>query len=469
MIAAFQGEFMSRIIRVALLLCVIALAAGSACSRGSDPDEDEPFIDTPRRFAWNTFLGGDAEDDDTWSPIYENARGILAAGDGGAFVLMESPESWGSPRRPFAGGTGISVAKLDAEGNLLWNTFLGCDRGNRINDSVIDPEGNLYILGTSQASWGDPLRPFADIQEDAFILLLDPNGEIKWLRFLANDNIHGTRIALDASRNIYLSATLRGALPGHGQISFNGVLTKLDPACNRLWSVVFGGNDNDYPMDLCVDAAGNTYVVGNSESSWGAPVQPFKSSHLLEETFAAKFAPDGTMLWNTFLGNCNYDSEPRCSADKKGNLYVSADEGTSLASPPQYSHRWGFVAKLNDIGELSWRTFLAGESGTPLVKVKDLILFQDSVAYIVGMSSNAWGNPVDPYSGSNDAFVASVDAAGKVVWNTFLGGRYIDEGTHIAINAGGDIYVSGISHQAWGEPRDPFSGINDVFAAKLKK
>ena len=79
----------------------------------------------------------------------------------------------------------------------------------------------------------------------------------------------------------------------------------------------------------------------------------------------------------------------------------------------------------------------------------------------------------DPADDGFDAFVAKLDSSGNLLWNTFLGGSGADHGQAIALDGGGNIYVSGESNVTWGSPMRAYtSGTGeippyDAFAAKL--
>ena len=81
-------------------------------------------------------------------------------------------------------------------------------------------------------------------------------------------------------------------------------------------------------------------------------------------------------------------------------------------------------------------------------------------------SNATWGNPVRPYTGAYDAFAARLDNNGSLIWNTFLGGGN-DVGNGIAVDAGGNVYVTGTGFETWGNPVRPFSGSLNAFAARL--
>src|SRR5690348_11828474 len=46
-------------------------------------------------------------------------------------------------------------------------------------------------------------------------------------------------------------------------------------------------------------------------------------------------------------------------------------------------------------------------------------------------------------AGSSDAFVAKMDSGGDLIWSTFLGGTAADTAASIALDAAGNVFVTG--------------------------
>jgi hypothetical protein len=83
----------------------------------------------------------------------------------------------------FSGDDDAYVAKLDASGNLIWNTFLGGSRSDLATALAVDGAGNIYVVGYSSATWGAPVRAFSG-GYDAFAAKLDSSGHLIWNTFL---------------------------------------------------------------------------------------------------------------------------------------------------------------------------------------------------------------------------------------------------------------------------------------------
>jgi hypothetical protein len=210
---------------------------------GYDPAQPESVDAT---ITWNTFLGSNESD-----------FGLAVAVDasGNVYVAGQSAATWGSPIRPFSvngSNTDAFVAKLDSSGNLIWNTFLGGSGPDGASSLALDPNGNIYVAGTSRATWGSPVRPYiggGTLGDDAFVAKLDSNG-------------------------------------------------------NLVWNTFLGGSGDDEANALTVDSSANVFVVGTSFDAWGSPVRTYTSG---ADVFAAKLDSSGNLIWNTFLGGTGND------------------------------------------------------------------------------------------------------------------------------------------------------------------
>jgi hypothetical protein len=312
--------------------------------------------------------------------------------------------TWGTPINPHSGGDDLFVAKLDSNGNLLWNTFFGSSFNEENSDITVDGNGFVYVAGLTHGNWGNPIIPYSG-GADAFVAKLDNDG-------------------------------------------------------NLLWNSFLGSADYDEGSSITVDANGNIYAAGLSHSPWGIPVYPSWTG----DAFIAKLDSNGDLLWSTFLGTDNAESED-IEVDDSGGVYVTGgDNGTWGTAVNPYSGGWdAFASKLDSDGNLLWHTLLGSEQDDWANTVVNIA----GNVYVGGGSSATWGTPANPYSDGEDAFLAQLDNSGNLIWNTFLGSTDSDFVGSIAADSGKNIYLSGLSNASWGTPVNPFSGVKDVFVAKM--
>ncbi len=374
---------------------------------------------------------------------------------------------------------------------LLWNTFLGGpgaggSRTTNVGKGIaVDGAGNAFVVGTSTATWGKPVRAFTVGIEtpsgfvlggegvDAFVARLDPVGALVWSTFLGGpSDDYGQAIAIDKSGNVYVAGASFAAWGRPERAltaSRDAFVAKLDAQTGALvWNTFLGGGvgSRSEGNGIAADGSGNVYVVGMSDATWGRPVRSHTAGN---DAFAAKLdAKTGALVWNTFLGGSGSDEARAVAIDGSRGLYAVGSSGAAWGRPVR-AHSGGndaFATKLDAAsGALVWNTFLGG-SGTD--RGRGVAVARSGNPYVAGDSSAAWGSPLRAYTARDDAFVARLDpASGALAWHTFLGGPGYDDGLGIAVDGSGNVYATGPSEAAWGSPVRPYSALNDAFVAKL--
>jgi hypothetical protein len=127
---------------------------------------------------WTSVLGGEG------AVYFDLVDEMEVDYEGNVYVFGISSGSWGNPLSPFIGdsiGNGSYFAKLDRDGNLLWNTFLGYSA--IISAIELDSNGNPSISGFSLSGWGNPKNAHSG-NKDGFIAQFDRNGSLLWNTFI---------------------------------------------------------------------------------------------------------------------------------------------------------------------------------------------------------------------------------------------------------------------------------------------
>ena len=423
-----------------------------------DYDTSFPLIIDPV-LSWNTFMGS--------STYNDRSNSIALDSDGNVYVAGSSQITWGSPINPHASGDDGFVAKLDSSGNLVWNTFMGSNSSDIILSIAVDGSGNVYVAGTSFATWGSPVNAFSGF-EDGFAAKLDSSGGLVWNTFMGSPSQDdGNSIAVDSVGNVYVAgdsyATWGSPIHSFTDGAGNGFAAKLNSSGGLVWHTFMGSGYTNTTIgkSIAVDSSGNVYVAGESMAPWGSPVSPFGQVGY-KDGFAEKLDSSGTLLWNTFMGGSDEDSAASIAVDGSGNVYVA---GLDVGLDPD-----GFATKLDSSGGQLWYTTLgAYPDGDTITSIS---IDGAGNVYVAGYSEATWGSPSYPHSGGIDAFAAKLSNSGVLVWNTFLGGgggSSDSRGFSLAVEGSGNVYVAGYSNTSWGTPVNPFAGVTDAFVAKLSQ
>jgi len=449
-----RGEKMRKSLVLVLVSMAISaglLLAGRANGQSAPLTPVTPAAASlgPER-VWHTFLGGAARD---W------AFAIAADGNRNTYMTGLSAATWGSPVAPFVGAYDIFVAKLDANGSLLWNTFLGGSDDDIGYGIAVDTNGYVYVNGFSKTTWGSPIAPYSAL-EDGFVAKLDTNGSLLWNTFLGGSGLDRGQggIAVDAAGNSYVTGQSNATwgtpvTPYAG--SWDGYAAKLDTDGSLQWSTFVGGSSNEYGLGIALDPVGNLYVSGYNYEIGG-----------VQDAFAAKLNASGALQWNVSFGGPGWDMGYGIVVDAGGSSYVVGRSPAAWGSPlsPYVGSSDAFIARLDATGSMQWNTFLGGsghDSGSAIV------LDASGNLYVSGASDTTWGWPATPFAGGWDGFVARLDANGTLQFNTFLGGTGMEGGDDIALDTDGDCYVLSWGNAAWGSPIRPYTGGDDGFVAKI--
>src|SRR5439155_1437094 len=218
----------------------------------------------------------------------------------------------------------------------------------------------------------------------------------------------------------------------------------------------------DEGLGIAVDAAGNAYVTGLTDSTnFPTTAEAFQAAFGGGggDAFVTKLNPTGSALvYSTYLGGSGSDQGLGIAVDASGNAYVTGGtRSTDFPTTPGVFETTpssvgdGFVTKLNPTGAtLVYSTYLGG-SGSD--EGRSIAVDASGNAYVTGntVSSNfpttagAFQTKIGS-SGFFDAFVTKLNPTGAaLVYSTYLGGSGRDEGVGIAVDTAGNAYVTGVT------------------------
>jgi photosystem II stability/assembly factor-like uncharacterized protein len=279
-------------------------------------------------------------------------------------------------------------------------------------------------------------------------------GEVRQHRPVAYQEVGGKRRALAARYVMRGKDQVSFAL---GRYDRRKPLV-IDPVLS--YSTYLGGNSDDVAMAVAADAAGNAYVTGYTFSTDFPTVGGVQhTSPGVFDAFVAKLNPAGTALvYSTYLGGNGGDLGNGIAVDAGGNVYVTGmtDSDNFPTANPVQPHRNGvddaFVTKLNAMGAaLVYSTYLGG---TKQDNGLSLAIDPAGNAYVAGSTHSTdfpTVNPLQPaYGGfTSDGFIAKLNPAGSaLIYSTYLGGIGEDTAYAVAADAAGNAYVTGSTSSA---------------------
>jgi hypothetical protein len=264
----------------------------------------------------------------------------------------------------------------------------------------------------------------------------------------------------------------------------------IDPVL--AYSTYLGGSDRDSGSSVAVDASGNAYVTGQTQSANFPTTAGALQTALAGGTnvFVTKLNPSGSALaYSTYLGGSGYDGGEGIAVDSSGHAYTTGLTSssnfpttpgafqTSLAALPGYSN--AFITKLDPSGSsLVYSTYLGGSGGIFGDGGLSVALDSSGNAYVAGSTSSSdfpttAGAFQTSLAGSENAFVTKLNPSGSaLVYSTYLGGNYEDAGFGIAVDPSGSAYVTGAASSS-NFPTSPgtfqtsSAGLTDAFVTKL--
>src|SRR3989475_91035 len=375
------------------------------------------------------------------------------------------------PQRIRLGVEGADRLDLDAEGDLVVHTGgaqvrLQQPHVYQMANGVRQEIESRYVLNDHHQ-----VEVWVAAYDTHKPLVIDPT--LAYSTYLGGTGFdEGFGIAVDSLGQAYVtgvSASLdfpmtAGAFqPRFAGGSLDAFVTKLNPTGVALaYSTYLGGTGDEEGFGIAVDATGNAYVTGLTNSNLDFPTtagafQP-SSPGGFSDAFVTKLNPTGAALaYSTYLGGTGDENGFGIAVDATGNAYVTGITfspdfpTTARAFQPSSPGGDAFVTKLNPSGAaLVYSTYLGG-TGSDLGFGIAVDSFGN--AYVTGQTfSSDFPTTEGAFQttfgggGGFDAFLTKVNPAGAaLVYSTYLGGTSDDFGLGIAVDSFGNAYVTGFT------------------------
>ena len=417
--------------------------------------------------------------------IYSSYLGGDTAGDSGAAATSVAVDSSGDlyvagvdddSDFPMAGGAvnetrGGFISEIDPAGtSLIYSAIVA----GSVNSMAIDTNGDVFAAVSAGTNFPTTAGAFqatsASSVGNPVIFELKAGGtEFLYATYLGGSSGSdvANAIAIDGSGDAYVARStastnfpVLNAIQAKLAGGSDGFITKLNPGGGGLaYSTYLGGSATDSFNAIAVDASGNAYVTGMTQSTFFPTMAPFQSTLKgLQNAVVVKLSAAGALEYSTFLGGNQTDAGYGITTDASSDAFVTGS--TSSCDFPVTGQALeqtcpgngdAFVTEFNATGGLDFSTYLGGSSSDAAYSIA---LDGSGNIYVGGLSASTnfpLANAVEP--NGPGAFVSELNPAGSsLVFSTYLGpATYVGPGTGltsqnavaVAVDGSGNIYTAG--------------------------
>jgi hypothetical protein len=445
-------------------------------------DRSRPLVIDP--LVYSTYLGGSSDEmyGGSFAGVEGSARtsgGIAVDGSGNAYIVGTTSSS-NFPTLNAADGSRSAVynafvTKLTSSGSISYSTYLGGSDDNNGDQGVsiaVDGSSNAYVTGWTFSSNFPTLNAFQSSKSggmDVFITKLTSSGSLSFSSYLGGSfNDRGYGITVDGSSNIYVVGfTGSGSFPGTSGTGTPGFMTKISGG-----SISFSKYLTNQGRGIAVDGSGNIYVAGTTNTSGTS-----------QDVFAMKFTSSGSVSYSVTFGGSGtsaLDVADGIAVDGSGNAYITGyTNNTNFPTQNAAQSTYGgnddaFVTKLTSSGSVSYSTYLGSSSQE---YGNGIAVDANGNAYVTGVAGSGSASLTTSDAlqrtapGNSEGFVARLTSSGVVTYYTLLGGSDHDHAEGIAIDGGGNVYVTGWTASnnfpTQNAAQSSRAGAHDAFVTKL--
>lgn len=274
-----------------------------------------------------------------------------------------------------------------------------------------DNLGNFYVGGYV-------IQPSNN--RDYLVAKLNSLGDTLWTKIVNGSDFSGdevTAIAVDKFSNVYVTGFANGNGTG------NDILTiKLTTNGDTVWTKIYNhtSNEDDNAYSIAVDTAGNVFVTGESDNN--------ASSIDNYNYVTIKYSSTGVQQWVRRDGVSGNSRAVKVLTDPAGNSYIT---GRNYSGGDDNIK----TIKYDASGAVVWSKSYDGGSDDRALSMAIDSSF--AAVYVTGRSDN--GNDDDMIT----LKYSTTTTSNNPLWVKVYNNVDDDRGVDIAVDAAGNIYVTG--------------------------
>jgi uncharacterized protein (TIGR03437 family) len=352
-----------------------------------------------------SYLGGSNQDSALGIAIGPNGNSWLI----GSWSSLDFPFTVAAPASFSFATTGV-LSELDsAAAQLLYSAPVDGVFDRNGKGIAIDPSGNITVTGATY----DPKFPVtsgafhsgvpSQANPKAFVSKLDPSGKPIYSTYFGGSQ---------------LPPPPQGSFPGFLELEPEqdlGVAVANDSAGNAY--VAGNTGAIDFPVTNGAYQTSIASNCPYAAFSFGTGLIGTFYSYFIDDSFVVKLSPDGqTVLYSTLLGGSCYDRPASIAVDASGNAYIAGETDSAdyplvsaVEGAPAVRQFASFISALNPAGSaLTFSTYLhAGSAPSVAAGSNGSIYVTGSIGF-GAQSIPDTGFPNPPPTIVTDAYLATI-------------------------------------------------------------
>ena len=371
------------------------------------------------------------------------------------FLLLACGAAWGA----------------SAGSELLYSTYFGgSDEGSLSYDAAYalaaDEAGNVWVAGRARTKnfpvTEDARQKNLEGEYDAFLAKFSSSGELLYATYLGGDgDDEANALAVDAAGNVWVAGgtgsknfpITKNARQKNLEGNYDVFLAQFSSSGELLYATYLGGDGDDVAHALAVDASGDIWITGNTESkNFPVTKDAWQKNHGEDgDSFVSKFSSKGELLYSTYLGGDGWNVALALAVDAACNVWVTGHTGSknfpvteNACQKNSGGSSDAFVTKFSPSGNLLYSTYLGGNDAD---EANALAVDTAGNVWVAGgtdsknfpVTKNAWQKGL---KGDYDAFVAKFSPKGELLYSTYLGGNSA-RAQALAVDAACNVWVTG--------------------------
>jgi hypothetical protein len=301
-------------------------------------------------------------------------------------------------------------------------------------------DGGYVAAGSTESNDGDVT--FNHGSGDCWIMRYNAGGNLVWQRSIGGSSYDYAYAVEQTNDGNFIIAGYTESTDGditsfnHG--SGDALLFKLDGSGNIMWQKCFGGSamDNAFSLQECND--GSLVITGSSMSLDGDATL----NHGSNDGWVIKTDASGNLLWQQSYGgsSADYFQHIRQTPD---NGFILAGYTNSADGDVSSNHGGGdsWIVKTDAMGLIQWEYAFGG---TLFDHAQSIELAPGGNYVATGYTESGDGD-IANYHGNGDAWLATFDLAGTLIWERTLGSSENDYGYSINNTSDGKFSLAGYS------------------------